>query len=66
MAANVIPFRAPAANGGYAPGVTPFDASNPMHIHAWNTLFALGWSERRFRDKERRERSERVGMEVVR
>ncbi|WP_156370359.1 hypothetical protein [Novosphingobium sp. Leaf2] len=65
MAGNVIPIRARAAKSGYAPDVVPFDSSNPAHINAWNTLFALGWAESKFRDKERRERTARVGMEVV-
>lgn len=56
MASNVIPFQKKNTNAGYAPGVVPFDSSNPDHIRAWNTLFALGWSEQRFRGKERFER----------
>lgn len=30
---------------GYAPGVTPFDPTNPAHVQAWNTLHQLGWAE---------------------
>lgn len=48
MASNVIPFRKAASNNeplSYGPGVVPFDRSNPAHIRAWNTIFALGWAE---------------------
>lgn len=31
----------------YAPGVVPFDRTNPAHVRAWNTLFRLGWQEQR-------------------
>lgn len=55
MATNVIPFQRRGTNIGYAPGVVPFDSRNPVHVEAWNTLFAIGWSEQRFREKERRE-----------
>ena len=50
MATNVVPFPAPPANReplAYAKNVTPFDRSNPAHVQAWNTLFALGWAEKR-------------------
>jgi len=53
MASNVIPFPPRAANDNgrdpppFAPGVVPFDYSNPVHIRAWNTIFALGWAEKR-------------------
>jgi len=50
---NVVPLKRLADPLAYAPGVTPFDRSDPVHIHAWNTLFALGWSERRFAQRER-------------
>jgi hypothetical protein len=45
---NVILFTAASKKAeplAYAPGVVPFDRSNPVHVRAWNTLFALGWSE---------------------
>lgn len=44
---NVLPFKRPDEPLAYAPGVVPFDRSNPVHVRAWNTLFALGWSEQR-------------------
>ena len=44
---NVVPLRRRAVRAGYAPGVTPFDPSNPAHISAWNTLHQLGWAEQR-------------------
>jgi len=50
---NVVPLMRPSDPLAYAPGVTPFDRSDPVHIQAWNTLFALGWSERRFAQRER-------------
>ncbi len=50
---------------GYAAGVPPFDPTNPAHIEAWNSIFALGRSEIRFREMERRARAERTGFEVV-
>lgn len=55
MASNVISFRKPEINEplAYAPGVVPFDRSNPTHIRAWNTIFALGWSEQRARENGR-------------
>jgi len=58
MASNVISLRPRRANQApaYAPGVTPFDRSNPAHVQAWNALFALGWAEQRFRKVERPER----------
>lgn len=48
---NIIPFKQRGTNAEYAPGVAPFDSNNPAHIRAWNTLFALGWSEQRFSEK---------------
>jgi hypothetical protein len=51
MASNIIPFQRPTAKEeplAYAAGVAPFDRTNPVHIRAWNTLFALGWSEQRW------------------
>jgi hypothetical protein len=63
---NVVPFRQRTMTPAYAVGVTPFDPFNPAHVEAWNTLFQLGWSEAKFRDKERRERADQAGMEVVR
>lgn len=62
---NILPFRSRAERPAFAPGVVPFDRDNPAHVNAWNTLFAMGWAETKFRDKERQERSERVGLEVV-
>lgn len=49
----------------YAAGVPPFDPTNPAHIEAWNSICALGRSEIRFRELERRERADRIGLEVV-
>jgi len=52
MASNILQFRPRPGNPlDYAPGVAPFDRSNPAHIGAWNTLFALGWSEQRAAEK---------------
>lgn len=42
---NVLTFKRPDEPLAYAPGVVPFDRSNPVHIRAWNTLFAIGWRE---------------------
>ncbi len=50
MASHIIPFRRhdpqpdPLA---YAEGVAPFDRSNAAHIQAWNTIWAIGLSERK-------------------
>ncbi len=46
-AAQIIPFRPKPHEEplAYSPGVAPFDRSNPAHVRAWNTLFALGASE---------------------
>lgn len=63
---NVVPFRQRTVIPAYAAGVAPFDPFNPAHVEAWNALFQLGWSEAKFRDKERRERANHTGMEVVR
>lgn len=43
--------RKPAEPLAYAPGVIPFDRTNPVHVRAWNTLFALGWSERKAQEE---------------
>ncbi len=44
--AEIIPLRKYAANPlAYAPGVVPFNRTDPNHIRAWNSLFALGWAE---------------------
>lgn len=48
---NVLTFKRPEEPLAYAPGVVPFDRSNPVHVRAWNTLFALGWSEQRARER---------------
>lgn len=53
MASNVIPFQRRSASAGYAPGVVPFDNSNPAHVQAWNVMFQLGCSELRFKEMER-------------
>lgn len=45
MADNILPFQRRNDTAGYAPGVAPFDSSNPDHIRAWNALFALGSSD---------------------
>jgi hypothetical protein len=51
--ADVIPIRPRSDEPlAYAPGVTPFDRTNPAHIRAWNTIFALGWSEKRRLERE--------------
>ena len=42
---NILPFARPVEPLAYAPGVNPFDRSNPVHIRAWNTLHELGWRE---------------------
>jgi len=42
---NVIPFARRPEPVIFAPGVVPFDASNPAHVRAWNSLFAFGTSE---------------------
>lgn len=49
MAATILPFRREPANEplSYATGVAPFDRSNPAHVRAWNTVWALGMSELR-------------------
>ena len=44
--AAIVPFPARIEPLVYAPGVAPFDRTNPAHVRAWNTLFALGWAER--------------------
>ncbi len=54
MATNVVPFRRPAGKEeplAFAPGVVPFDRSNPAHVRAWNNIFALGWSELKAKGK---------------
>ena len=64
--ATILPFVRPAkvANpSGLAPGVPPFDHTNPAHVRAWNTFCALARSEERFLEKARRER--RSDLEVV-
>lgn len=62
---NVVAFRRDHAALGYAPGVVPFDVGNPAHVQAWNTMFALGWSELRFQEKARRE-GRRSDLSLVR
>lgn len=42
---NVIPFARRPKPLTFAPGVVPFDAANPVHVRAWNGLFALGKTE---------------------
>ena len=54
---NVIPFQRHSNIVGYAPGVIPFDSTNPSHVQAWNALFQLGWSDQRFRERELMERA---------
>ncbi len=52
---NVVPIRSRVPEKeplAFAPGVAPFDRSNPAHIKAWNTIFALGWSERNTIERE--------------
>lgn len=51
---NILQMRGRQSSAeplAYGHGVTPFDRSNPVHIRAWNTLFALGWSEQRSRER---------------
>lgn len=50
--ATILPFRRPVEPLAYDPGVVPFDRSNPVHIRAWNALYALGWSEQRALERE--------------
>lgn len=51
---TVIPFARRPESVTFAPGVVPFDASNPAHVRAWNTIFAFGKSEQ-FRRNEQSE-----------
>lgn len=49
---NILPFHRPDEPLAYSPGVAPFDRSNPVHVRAWNALFALGWSEQRAQERD--------------
>jgi hypothetical protein len=54
MTDNIIPLRPRRLNDeplAYAPGVVPFDRTNPAHIKAWNALFAFGLAEQRLRER---------------
>lgn len=42
---NVVPFTRRPEPVAFAPGVVPFDACNPAHVRAWNSMFALGRAE---------------------
>lgn len=42
---NVVPFTRRPEPVAFAPGVVPFDATNPAHVNAWNSVFALGRAE---------------------
>lgn len=42
---TVIPFARRPEKVGFAPGVVPFDANNPAHVRAWNSMFAFGQAE---------------------
>lgn len=48
---NVIPFARRPEPVTFAPGVVPFDASNPAHVRAWNSLFAFGKAEQARRNE---------------
>ncbi len=52
---NVLVLRRPEEPLAYAPGVAPFDRTNPAHVRAWNAVFALGWSEQRAQERADRE-----------
>lgn len=39
---NIVPFQRREEPLAYAAGVVPFDRSNPVHVRAWNTMYALG------------------------
>lgn len=52
---NVVAFKRPTGPLAYAPGVPPFDRSNPDHVRAWNTMVQLGRSEQRARALRERE-----------
>ena len=54
--ANVIPFTRRPAPVAFAPGVVPFDVGNPVHVRAWNSLFAFGQSEQAYSADQRKER----------
>ncbi len=54
--ANVIPFTRRSEPVAFAPGVVPFDVSNPAHVHAWNSLFAFGQSQQAHNADHRKER----------
>lgn len=47
MSAGVVPIRRRTGDASFAPGVPPFDRSNPAHVRAWNAIFALGEAEAR-------------------
>ena len=55
--ATILPFvrpvrpAPPAEPLAYAPGVTPFDRTNPAHIRAWNAMFAFGRAKQPGRDQ---------------
>jgi hypothetical protein len=52
---NVVPFERPRDPLAYAPGVPPFDRHNPVHVQAWNAMYAFGQSELRARERGERE-----------
>lgn len=54
--ANVIPFTRRPEPVTFAPGVIPFDVSNPAHVRAWNSLFAFGRSAQAHDTNSRKER----------
>lgn len=49
MAATILPFRREPGTEplAYGKGVAPFDRTNPSHIRAWNSMWALGMSDLR-------------------
>lgn len=54
--AIVIPFTRRPEPVTFAPGVVPFDASNPAHVRAWNSLFEFGQSAQAYDSDKRKER----------
>ena len=41
---NVVPLKRPEDPLAFAPGVPPFDRSNPLHVRAWNTMIQMAVS----------------------
>jgi hypothetical protein len=50
-ASNIVQFTPREEPLAFAPGVPPFDRTNPVHVRAWNTMVALGWSEQRAQER---------------